>query len=451
MAGERTAENPSDKPWQHITWLSVSGYKSIYEECKIGFRSLTILAGANSSGKSSAIQPLLLLKQTLDAPYDPGPLLLDGDHVRFTKADQFLSRVTGKPPNKTLQVGIGLAPDPPESPGSRLRLTFAHEAGRGMALHQMDWSDGTEQVVLDPAMPSDVLKDAHSYLEDVSRALGSPPFDVAISRDRCFFRIDFSKRTGLSTGSSTLVFYMAFAQAIRHVLHVPATRGNPERTYPRADISSRPFKGTFLHYFASVVADWQATGDGRLDGLCKDMSDLGLTHKVDARLIDETQVELRVNRLPLPAKDGSVDMVSTSDVGVGVPQVLPVAVALLAADPGELVYVDEPELHLHPRAIFPLAGLLANAALRGVRVVVETQSSPLLLAVQTLVAEGRLAPDLLRLYWFQRDENGATEATPGELDEAGAFGDWPEDFDSLELEAQSRYMDAAEQRLMAGK
>ncbi len=74
-----------------ITRISVKGFKSLAEECSIEIRPLTILAGANSSGKSSIMKPLLLMKQTLEAAYDPGPLLLDGPNVRFTSADQFLS------------------------------------------------------------------------------------------------------------------------------------------------------------------------------------------------------------------------------------------------------------------------------------------------------------------------------------------------------------------------
>src|SRR5262245_43730222 len=72
-----------------ITSLSVSGFKSIVDEQTLGVRPLTLLAGANSSGKSSIMQPLLLLKQTLEAPYDPGPLLINGPNVKFTSARQF--------------------------------------------------------------------------------------------------------------------------------------------------------------------------------------------------------------------------------------------------------------------------------------------------------------------------------------------------------------------------
>ena len=57
---------------QGITKIAVKGFKSIAEECAIDIRPLTILAGANSSGKSSIMQPLLMLKQTLEAPYESG-------------------------------------------------------------------------------------------------------------------------------------------------------------------------------------------------------------------------------------------------------------------------------------------------------------------------------------------------------------------------------------------
>src|SRR5262245_11416068 len=77
-------------PEQVLTSITVAGFKSIGPERSIEVRPLTILAGANSSGKSSIMQPLLLLKQTLEAPYDPGALLLNGPNVKFTRVEQML-------------------------------------------------------------------------------------------------------------------------------------------------------------------------------------------------------------------------------------------------------------------------------------------------------------------------------------------------------------------------
>ena len=79
-----------------ITRISVKGFKSLTNECSIEIRPLTLLAGTNSSGKSSIMQPLLMMKQTLEASYDPGALLMNGPNVRFTAAEQFLSESKNK-------------------------------------------------------------------------------------------------------------------------------------------------------------------------------------------------------------------------------------------------------------------------------------------------------------------------------------------------------------------
>ena len=71
-----------------ITRIAVTGFKSLAEKTEVEIRPLTVLAGANSSGKSSLMQPLLLMKQTLEAQFDPGSLLIDGANVKFTSASQ---------------------------------------------------------------------------------------------------------------------------------------------------------------------------------------------------------------------------------------------------------------------------------------------------------------------------------------------------------------------------
>jgi predicted ATPase len=151
-----------------------------------------------------------------------------------------------------------------------------------------------------------------------------------------------------------------------------------------------------------------------------------------------------VGRLPPNNNNLGNDLVSIADVGFGVSQTLPVLVALLAAEPGQLVYLEQPEIHLHPRAQVALAEVLADAARRGVRVVAETHSSLLLLGIQTLVAEGKLDPELVKLHWFKRDEQtGVTKIASADLDERGAFGEWPEDFADVELAANNHYLNAS--------
>jgi len=231
------------------------------------------------------------------------------------------------------------------------------------------------------------------------------------------------------------------------LIHVPALRGNPERNYKKTSVGPM-FPGTFEIYAASIIHHWQATEDTRLNDLGTALERLGLTWKVSSKKVDDVSFEVMVGRLIHGTNGSSKDFVSIADVGFGISQILPVIVALLTAEPGQLVYIEQPEIHLHPLAQTAMAQILADAANRGVKVVAETHSSLLLLGIQSLVAEGKLSPDKVKLHWFKRrPEDGVTEISSADLDKAGAFGDWPEDFSSAEMDADARYIHAAEARL----
>ena len=430
-----------------ITSLTISGYKSISTPQTVELRPLTILAGTNSSGKSSIMQPLLLLKQTLESSYDPGPLLLNAANVRFTSMDQFLSLLPDGHSHDAFSIGLTLWPN------VTMDLWFQRQARRTIDIKSMRLSGTDGDVELRANMSSDEVWNAVPHqLKDLTRSSdGDAATRWAIVRNRCFLAVGL-KFLGVNLGVTPFPIWPVpqVEQAIRSVIHLPGLRGNPERTYPVAAISPT-FPGTFQEYCASVIAYWQNNRDSeKLRDLSSNLKTLGLTSRVLARSVTDAQVELRVSRLAHSKKSGTTDMVSIADVGVGVSQTLPVLVALLVAEHGQLVYIEQPEIHLHPRAQVALADILANAALRGVQVVAETHSSLLLLGIQALVAEGRLPPDLIRLHWFQRNADGATEISSAELDETGAFGEWPEDFGEVTLEAQSRYLDAAETRQLEG-
>jgi hypothetical protein len=381
---ESFAKNNQKDNLRGITNISITGYKSLESECNIEVRPLTILAGANSSGKSSVIQPLLLLKQTLEATYDPGALKLDGPNVKFTSASQFFSRIQGK------------------TGGDRFSIKLTIDGGLSLTNIYGRSSDGVLEI-----LESTVKKE-----ESVSN-LFSPSL---------------------------------FAPPIRRLIHVPGFRGNPERNYKLTGISSA-FPGTFEIYTASIINHWQKTDNPRLIELWKAMETLELTSKVVAKKLNDIEIELLVS--DLPGKGEENHLISIADVGFGLSQILPVIVALIVAEPGQLVYLEQPEIHLHPRATAALGDLLVKAANRGVKVIAETHSDLLLRRVQSLVAEGKIAPENLKLHWFQLKENGVTEINSADLDDAGAYGeDWPEDFSDVALDEESRYLDAAEARLL---
>lgn len=431
-------ETENEEPVQGITEIAVCGYKSIYEECQIEVRSLTILAGANSSGKSSIMQPLLLMKQTLEAPYDPGGLKLDGPNVKFTSAEQVLSKLS--PEKYRDEFSLRLNIDTDNFFISLFRKQPKHGIKVVKATYCIPYYDG-ENITIFPGMQhQELLKTISEYLAETYNLLldnnsyEEPPL-LSVSNVRCFLDLQFGDSQFDSLYSAN------FPKHIRRIVHVPGLRGNPGRTYNTAGVGSE-FPGLFENYVASIVNYWQETKDERLIKLGQAFELLGLNWKVEARQINDVQIELLVGRL---SRSGSAsDTVSIADVGLGVSQTLPVLVALLVAEPGQLVYLEQPEIHLHPRAQVALAQILVDSANRGVRVVLETHSELLLLAVQSLVAEGKILPDLVKLHWFKRRDDGVTEVTSADLDETGAFGEWPEDLGDVSLHLESRYLDAAE-------
>jgi len=433
---------------EYLTALRVEGFKSFHTEQRLMLRPLTVLAGANSSGKSSIVQPLLLMKQTLEAPADPGPLLLHGPNVRFTSADQFLARKKGQAAREGFSVAFETAA------GEQIQLVFHRPSRASLEIQEMRYLVGNLTLRYREGMAGDEVKELIAPLvpkpvyRDLSEVEGDS--ELLVYRDRCFLTVglrirksEFPQRLFLLPASPTDSLY----EPLMGLIHVPGLRGNPERTYPTTAVG-RGFTGTFEGYVASIIARWQKEKDQKLQDLAELLSSLGLTWKVEARPVDETRVELRVGRLPRSQRGGAHDMVSIADVGFGVSQALPVAVALLTAERGQLLYIEQPEIHLHPRAQRALAGALAAAARRGVMTIVETHSSLLIRALQTLVARGECPPEDMAFHWFQREhESGASVVRVAVPDRAGRLPDWPADFDDVELQAEGEFLDAVEAAL----
>jgi predicted ATPase len=399
-----------------ITRIAVEGFKSISKRQSIDIAPLTILAGANSSGKSSIMQPLLMLKQTLESTFDPGPLWIGGPNVNFTSSDQFFSRNGGQGTNLTIEIALKNA---------EFDITFQKNAVGIQILEERTITRLFNNILRPEMTPEEIAAQLHglNYREDLH-----------VVRNRFFLVFKSS-----DIGSIDMTSWAD--PVLRNTIHVPGLRGNPSRTYPATAVGSS-FPGTFENYVASVIAHWQFEQNRNVDVLNDDLRRLFLANRVLARRLNEAEIDLQVT-----LSGRADDLVSIADVGFGVSQTLPVLVALLAASDSQLVYLEEPEIHLHPRAQVKLADILANAAKRGVRVVAETHSSLLLRAIQTLVAKGELASDLVRLHWFTRDEAGVTQVKSAVPDENGAFGDWPEDFGDVALQSEQEYLDAVESKL----
>lgn len=135
--------------------------------------------------------------------------------------------------------------------------------------------------------------------------------------------------------------------------------------------------------------------------------------------------------------DGRAD--SISDVGFGFSQVLPIIVQAAAMDPGETLIIEQPELHLHPKAQVAFATFMTAAMKTGIKFIIETHSEHILKGLQlqissTSVREAEnvsdqdsisLSPDKVKIFYFNRDDS----TKEMKLNKWGEIeGGWPDGF-----------------------
>jgi predicted ATPase len=471
MMDEQTTytANPKTNIGIGFTKLSVEGFKSIRDKQSIAIRPLTILAGPNSSGKSSIMQPLLLMKQTLEASFDPGALKLDGPNVSFSSMDQLLFKGSDDCHVSHFQVGIELNSNygvsivfEKNKQSFFIKLIRLRMGGREGLLNAVD----THQEILDGYLNKLIDRNDNAW-EEFLKSLGSN-YELAVAAQRCFLgpiiretkSSDWVKSINNVPFASPLYSMGVYPSSlvspvIQNIIHLPGLSKHSERNYKaqgsRSSAHGQTYPGIFEDYFAGIIQEWEGWSNHEIIGaLSTDLERLAMTSSISTKAINDTQVEILVGRLPHTKSGNTNDKVNIADVGRGVSHLLPLLVALHVEKSNHLVYVEQPEIHLHPRAQIDLAVVLKRAVDRGVRMVVETHSSLLLRAVQTLMAQGKLKPEDVAMHWFTRAEDtGETTITTAELHDDGSFGDWPSDFDDINLKSESEYLDAVQDKLFS--
>lgn len=128
------------------------------------------------------------------------------------------------------------------------------------------------------------------------------------------------------------------------------------------------------------------------------------------------------------------------NVGFGISYILPVLVTLLTAQPEDIVIIENPEAHLHPRGQSEIGRLIACAAARGAQLFVETHSDHVINGVRVAIKEGLIKPEDAKVAFFERskhttsseDGKGFVEAYTSErdimIDKNGALSEYPTDF-----------------------
>jgi predicted ATPase len=179
------------------------------------------------------------------------------------------------------------------------------------------------------------------------------------------------------------------------------------------------------------------------------LKDLGVIHSFNVKPVAEGRKEYEV----LIKTSIQAPEVKITDVGFGVSQVLPALVLPFYCAPNSVVWMEQPEIHLHPQVQAELADVFICAVQarernvpRNVQLVVESHSEHFLYRLQRRIAEGAIKPEEVAIYFCKRTETG-TELEPLRVNIFGDIENWPENFfgdDMADLTA--RTVAAAKQR-----
>ena len=419
-----------------ITELSAQNFKSWENTGKLQIAPLTGFFGANSSGKTSIFQTLLMLKQTAERPPEWDGAIDFGDEgsvVNLCSFNEVIHQhksglsldisVSWKLPDKLIIGGRGAVGQAlPRTPRSSNRLEIG-----GLSFSTTIVSAGADSVVVDGfGYMSDgyeffgIVRDSDSQYKLVcppnfklQGAFSSLPF-------RCYGIRDGSARV---PDTPFLSFERAFKNLFSRIYHLSPLREPPRHHY----IYGGEHPKGVGQYGEQAISALLA---GRIQLLSVDEQILKWLERLD--LIDsyrlqadpdgEKNYEFRLKKY----KDGPE--VRLTDIGLGVFQILPTLALCYYVPEGSILILEQPEAHLHPKSQADLADIFIDVVKnRNIQIILETHSEHLLRRLQRRIAEEQIPATDTALYCCQVN-HGTSEIERLDMDEYGNITNWPQDF-----------------------
>ncbi len=351
-----------------ISSIYLKNFKCFADQ-DIDLNTLTLLSGLNSSGKSSLLQSLLLLRQSYQQGLLPGSgLALNGDLVCIgTAKDALFEDAEEDVINFTITWN------------NKLQGTWCFNYDE-----EADVLDLTSPEVASEVYKSNLFRDNFHYLQ--AERIGPRTY-----LEKSDFQVRMHNQIGTS-GEYTAHFLALYRDKM-----IP----NGELSHPSAESLKLGFQ----------VEAW--------------MGEISPGTRITIN--DNPQLDL----VSLEYSYGLSNLYRATNVGFGISYALPIIVAVLSSKPGTLILIENPEAHLHPKGQSKMGQLLALAASCGVQVVVETHSDHVLNGVRLAVHDGKIKPEDVQLNYFQRiDEHGQliTEIISPKIDKNGRINKWPTGF-----------------------
>jgi len=382
-----------------LTKIQLKNFKSI-KEIDLPFGALTLLTGLNGSGKSSVLQAIGLVKQSLtkvigniaEIPY----LRLKGVWVQIGRGEDLLYE------------------DAATDAKVQIRLVGENYSKLGELEYEncWDWQGqilGNEDLIANQVNTPGNVVNLDQFVNfqfiQADRLVPALQYQQADSQDR-------DQRSLGKRGEWTVDFLARNGD----------TKVSKKRLYPAHALKDS--EQAFLKSIAPTET---------LKDVCTAwLQNISPGVRPVAELID--QVEASSLRFRYEGKTASLAKnvsreYRAANVGFGLTYCLPIVVGCLSAPEGALILLENPEAHLHPRGQFQMGLLLAMCANDGVQIVVETHSDHLLNGIRVAAKQKTVAADKVQVHFFERSkETGLSTCVSPRLMDDGRFDDWPEGF-----------------------
>ena len=414
-----------------LTHIRAKNFKSWADSGEVQLAPLTGFFGTNSSGKSSLLQMLLLLKQTAERS-NAEEVIFFGDERSLVNLGSFGDVIHGHQQN------------------SWLSFAFSCKLSHLRAPYKIPADDSLRERLIDHfAFDCELRDEKGELVVEKLRYLVPPESErvaLAYRKGRLLFDDlagETSERTVNCYGAPSSMplgyeeelrrYLSAFEALFFHVYYLAPTRVIPQRCY---------------HWEGEQPEGIGQWGDETIDALLSaridrlttrgENGDVPIEERISAWLREMAlahsfslkragprsgkNYELRVQQSPASPP------VSLVDMGYGLSQFLPVLVLCYYAPEGSTLILEQPGMHLHPKVQSQLADLLIEVVTeRNLQVLVESHSEHLLTRLQLRIAEEKIDADKTALY-FCENNDGVSEMKSLELDELGNIKNWPPDF-----------------------
>ena len=449
-----------------MTQLRLQNFKGWKDTGVIRTAPITLFFGANSSGKSSIGQFLMMLKQTMESP-DRKAVFYPGGKNSAVQLGSYKEMVFHRDLKNKITFDYQWGLDEPfkikdivsDKAFSGSELSFSAEVGL---------NDKDQLAPKLYKLKYDLLEKGHIILS------------IGLQRqsdDKAEYKIDtkqynLKRNMGRAWNYPDPVRFYGFPdevvayhqnaefvqnlnlrheQFFRSLSYLGPLRTKTERIYSWSGVDPESVGYSGENTVAAILASQSRKLGLGFKRFTRPFEEIIATKLKEMALIED----FKVKRISEERQDyevklrtrGSGDWVDLPDVGFGISQVLPVLVQCFYAPPRSIILMEQPEIHLHPSAQSALADVLIdvvnskeNGRDRNIQLIIETHSEHFLRRLQRRIAENKIPQGKVSAYFADITRSPAT-LKPLELDIFGNIGNWPANFFGDEMQdivAQSR-------------